>query len=246
MAKALYCLKIYLFRDCFKLNAKEEKGLRELCIFIVMIYVKAWCTCPLAPQAPNHELTFIKTLHDFESIDPQISTVTVKKIIKHLWYLSPEAIAMAFFDESLSEDLKRKMVSEVNIDEPLDDEIWESCPKRLEINPKDVSNLLNNDLSHFITPRCLMFFDRFGIDTQFLILDSSDWKENEGFKQCLAIVTKLKVVNDSAERAVRLIDEYNNILTHNETQKQYILQLVSEHRKQFPDATKKTAMQAFM
>ena len=51
-------------------------------------------------------------------------------------------------------------------------------------------------------------------------------------------VKLLKVVNDCAERGVALIQSYNGALTNDETQKQYLLQLVSRHRKLFPEPMK--------
>lgn len=42
------------------------------------------------------------------------------------------------------------------------------------------------------------------------------------------------VVNDVAERNVKLIEEYNTILTKDEDQKQYHLQVVNEYRKKYP------------
>ena len=49
----------------------------------------------------------------------------------------------------------------------------------------------------------------------------------------------LKVVNDTAERGVKLIQDYNSIITNDEDQKQYLLQVVQQHRRNFPDASKK-------
>ena len=49
----------------------------------------------------------------------------------------------------------------------------------------------------------------------------------------------LKVVNDNAERAVSLIQTFNNTITKNEEQKQYLLKIVLEHRKAFPTPAKK-------
>lgn len=39
------------------------------------------------------------------------------------------------------------------------------------------------------------------------------------------------MVNDSAERGVKLIQEYNKIITNNEEEKQYLLQIVEDNRK---------------
>ena len=49
---------------------------------------------------------------------------------------------------------------------------------------------------------------------------------------------KTVVVNDIAERGVKLIQEYNNILTKDETEKQFVLQIVNKNCKNYPSATK--------
>ena len=48
----------------------------------------------------------------------------------------------------------------------------------------------------------------------------------------------LKVVNDLAERGVGLIQAFNHVRTKQEDQKQYLLHIEEEHRKQFPSASK--------
>jgi hypothetical protein len=40
IAKDLYTLKVFLFRNEFKLTLNEHNAFRDLCIFIVRIYVK--------------------------------------------------------------------------------------------------------------------------------------------------------------------------------------------------------------
>ena len=49
-----------------------------------------------------------------------------------------------------------------------------------------------------------------------------------------------KVVNDTAERGVKLIQDFNSYLTKDEEQRQFLLQVVSECRKIFPDYSKAT------
>lgn len=56
----------------------------------------------------------------------------------------------------------------------------------------------------------------------------------------LSVVRRMQVVNDFAERGVALIQNYNSILTKDENQKQFLLQVVESHRKRFPDARKST------
>lgn len=62
MAKAIYSLKIFLFRNEFKLTLKEHNAFRDLCIFIVRLYIQQWFRAPVASRAPNLDLDFIKNI----------------------------------------------------------------------------------------------------------------------------------------------------------------------------------------
>ena len=63
---------------------------------------------------------------------------------------------------------------------------------------------------------------------------------DEGFQRSSQIVRNLAVVNDHAERGVALIQEFNGSLTKDEEQLQFLLQVVADHRKAFPDKRKRT------
>ena len=51
MAKMIYTFKVWMFQGQFQLTAHEEKGLRDLCLFYSVIYLKSWFECPLAACA---------------------------------------------------------------------------------------------------------------------------------------------------------------------------------------------------
>ena len=73
---------------------------------------------------------------------------------------------------------------------------------------------------------------------QFPQQKSTTWNDDPGYKSGLEKLQKTVVVNDVAERGVKLIQEYNNILTKDETEIQFVLQIVNENRKNYPSATK--------
>ena len=53
-------------------------------------------------------------------------------------------------------------------------------------------------------------------------------------------VKSLRIINDVAEREVTLMEWYNRLHTCDEEQKQYLLRVVSDHRKRFPSYKKET------
>ncbi|GBP22025.1 hypothetical protein EVAR_18666_1 [Eumeta japonica] len=110
MPKSMYCLKIFLFRHQLKMTKKEEKGIKDVCIFSVMIYFKYWYQASVSSSAPRNDWQLLKDLIIFENINPALSKVALKKIIGHLWYLSEELVSFAFFDDEIALDTKQKMV----------------------------------------------------------------------------------------------------------------------------------------
>ena len=112
------------------------------------------------------------------------------------------------------------------------------------VNPKfrrhHLEELVDAGLSGLITKGTIYFFERFQINADFLIESPSSWPENIHFKEGLEIVKSLKVVNDVAERGVKLITYFNNHLTKDKEQKQYVLRGVHKCRKLYLDVSKNT------
>ena len=63
-----------------------------------------------------------------------------------------------------------------------------------------------------------------------------EWDTDDEYIHLKKQVKNLRVVNDTAERGIKLIQDYNLSITKNEEQKQYLLQVVADHRKKFPQA----------
>jgi len=58
-------------------------------------------------------------------------------------------------------------------------------------------------------------------------------------------VQQLRVVNDTAERGVKLFVEFNQLITNDEEEKQFLLEVVEANRKAIPtQTTKKSAIGA--
>ncbi|CAF3748530.1 unnamed protein product, partial [Rotaria socialis] len=111
-------------------------------------------------------------------------------------------------------------------------------PKKLD--PAQVNNISDTSLDNFVTSRSLRFFKSLQIDTDFLKQSPAQWKSCKSYLEGQEKVRALQVVNDCAERGVKLMEDFNNILKNDEEQKQYLLFVVEEHRKRFPDAKKTT------
>jgi len=84
MSRAIYCLKIYIFRNQYSLLSSEKNAIRDICVFIVRFYLKAWFSCTLPARAPVNDLNFIKCLKLYENEHSKISKAALTKISNHL------------------------------------------------------------------------------------------------------------------------------------------------------------------
>jgi len=89
MSKAIYCLKIFILRQKYKLNKRENNSVRDICIFNVRCYVKTWFNAPNACFAPRQDLQFLRDFYDYKTIDEKLSEVTQKNVSIIYGNLSP-------------------------------------------------------------------------------------------------------------------------------------------------------------
>ena len=232
MSKVLYSLKIFMFRNQFSLSAREAKGLKDFCMFAVSIYLKAWVTAPLPSSAPRNDLELLKAVLKYEDIHPNISKAVVKKLSNNLWYLSEELAALALFDSEVETAVKREMVSAMKEEDGL-----EEPQKRIKV---DLKSLPDKTLAQFVTKQSVQLLEKLNLSYGFLDVDPEEWPARADYQEASDVIRSLKVVNDYAERGVALIQEYNGLLTHNEEQFQFLMQVVEQHRHMFPDCSKRT------
>ena len=93
-------------------------------------------------------------------------------------------------------------------------------------------------LHDFVTQSTRRFFEILGLSQEFLVYDPSEWSSQDCYRSNQSIALAVKVVNDLAERGVALIQEFNSSITRNEEQKQFLLQVVEDHRSAFSQPSK--------
>lgn len=219
-----------MFKSQFKLSKRDADGLRNFCLFVVLLYTKAWTRCPYAIEAPKRDLDFLKAIINYENIDAEIHSAVLKKMCGNLWYLSEETIALSFFDDNVSLDEKRQL-RKTFLEQPHPDE--DTAIDKLTIPFNQIKMLGNSELHHFITENTKNFFERFKIPEDFLRSDPSKWPTNDGYLEAKQMLSTLEVVNDYAERYVKLMEDYNRSITKDEETMQFLLLTVSEYRKKF-------------
>ena len=152
----------------------------------------------------------------YKEKDARIASAALKKVSNHLWYLSEELVALAFFDETVSIETNNKIREGLN--NP-------SEPNKIKLTTIDHEVIELRQLEDFVTAHTRRLFDILDLPASFLETPAENWAQHEAY--CIAnnIIQHMNVVSDIAERGVKLIDEYNKLLTNNEEQKLYILEV---------------------
>jgi len=215
MAKALYTLKIELLYEgnekILQLTGRQLQATQRFNRFVVEVYIQAWFSCRATVDAPSNDIQLINRLKDYN--DEAISKTGLKMMARHSWYLSPEMATVAIFSSLLSNSDKQKLV---------DNMISERGPHLITDLPYSVADLHVSQT----------FFETTACDDSFLSAPVEDWPGMQSFEQALSTVSRLPCVNDCAERGVALIEKFNST-TKDESQRQYLLQVVEQHRKTF-------------
>jgi len=237
MTKGIYCLKIFGFRHQLQLSKHEMSSLRRICLFVATIYAIFWFEAPMSTSAPTNDLHMLQLIEEFELVDKKIGAVSEKKMRLHLWYLSEDLAALPLFSDDTTNEKKQAIVSALQCDLNADD------LRRLP--PNIIPHFRSLCVADFVTQRSLNLFTALNLPQAFLSEQVKTWCERADYIAARQIVRALKVVNDCAERAVRLAADFNEVLTKNADQRQLLYQVVEHHRKLLPTtATKKQLLQS--
>ena len=95
----------------------------------------------------------------------------------------------------------------------------------------NVADIHLKSIEDFVTSKSLVIFEQLGVDfTSLLATDPCIWNAFETYKKGLIRIKGLRIINDCAECGVALISQYNEILTKNEEQRQYLLNVVQQQK----------------
>ena len=141
--------------------------------------------------------------------------------------------ALPLFSDDVSDDDKRAIVHALQ-KEPLPEDLR-------QLAPNQIAQFQNLSVARFVTRRSLNLFESLRLPQEFLAaaVNVNTWTERADYNATQKTVRALKVVNDCAERAVRLATDFNEVLTKNDEQRQLLYQVVEHHRKLLPTTATK-------
>ncbi|ESO05704.1 hypothetical protein HELRODRAFT_171365 [Helobdella robusta] len=239
MAKVIYCLKMYLFRNEFKLTATETKSLTEFCLFATHIYVPAWMLCPIPSDAPVNDLQLLSRIEQYSEINKNVASAATKKLKNHLWYLGTEMVWLSLFSNKVANAEKQLIVEAMTAV----DSDW--SVRGVKYPATELEQVKSKPLHDLVSGTSRAALLLLGMDVAILRETEPDsWNDLPLFQKVANVVKSLKVVNDTAERTVALMTNFNQSITKNETELQKLIQVVEDNRTRIPDSSKRTLASA--
>jgi len=202
--------------------------LKRFVQFGVLLYSKASTKAALTAEAPAGDLELWNDLAKYEHIDAEAAKAARSVLERHLWYLSDETVGLALFSEQVTTEDKALLVYNLSKE-----------PGKREVRGNAALLKHGVRLGDFVTSRTAGLFSGLEIDSSFMSIPPSQWNDVEAYQTAKRRVQQLRVVNDTAERGVKLFEEFNTLLTKDEDEKQFLLQVVEGNRKAVPTEAKK-------
>lgn len=238
MAKIIYSLKMYLFRHQLTFTRAEVNKLKDICMFVCLIDVKPWIQCCIPSNFPYNDLVLMKELAQYSKINKVISKHAIEKFNDHLWYLGSELVVLSLFSNKVPDLMKHRMFERMKI---LDNGQWTSRSWRLT----DCTDLFKKDLDDLVSESSMSALKSLKLDIKFMFEnDVADWKHLDDYKSAKNIVDSFQVVNDCAERTLKLMTDFNESFTTKEAEKQQAIQVIEDNRKKIPN-TKKSVLSTY-
>ena len=229
MSQAIYLLKIELLSNLFQMSPEDRRAVHRMANFISLFYAKLFLRSRIAVFAPTDDFHFLSAMEWYKEEDFQIATAVTASVKRHLWYLTEELVILALFNESLSH-FTRSRLAQTLFNTPR--------PTSFAIGKPNFARIAENMptfLHDFIGPRSWLFFSLLKLNNpqDWLQLPPQYWNLMTDYRFARDFAKRLEVTNDCAERGVKLFGDVL-AMTKDEKQRQYLLQVVEDHRKNFP------------
>ena len=181
-----------------KMTERKEKGIADVRLFMVTICQGlVWFKASSVPSSPRVGLELIKEIDKCKIQNQAVSQVAMKKILRYVWYLSEELIALAFFDDKVSNDTERLIVNGLRTSGS------QHHLKRITVDPSLVNS---RNLEDFVRESSMQILQHHCLPSTFFNKDLKFRFADADYQLAKNFVNSTTVVNDIAERRVALID----------------------------------------
>lgn len=239
MAKVIYAIKLVLLEHQIAdlprgtVTAAHQAGkLRDFVDFTTHVYCAWWLSSNSVTRAAWNDLGLIKTLHKYACVNKPIAESALRAFERHHWYVTAELVPLGLFDDDVVPDVERHALAQqmlavkpdVPRTQPLD-RIGTGFGK-----PTFPTVDASTRLADLVSGDSWFMMNLLGIDASFLDLPVSEWPQTDAYIDGQRKVQSVNVVNDCAERGIKLTSDFLNA-GRSEEHLQNVLQVAEDDRK---------------
>ena len=221
------------------MSPAEVAEVKDVSLFIGLFYSGWFLECSLAAYSPYNDLNSILQMRKFVHFRPEAAEACLTSWGRHLDYLTPQLVVLSLADKRVSAEVKMEMaVKLISIEPP--SVFPPQFPKCI------IPNLVENasfwpengelpSLAQLINKSSWLIFKKLNILDKVGWLQKHPimWEEDPDFQLFASFVWTMTVVNDPAERTVKLAKDFIDRSPNEETLQNNFL-VVSQHRQEFP------------
>ena len=226
------------------MNDKEVEISLIMAVFASIIYCRYWYEAPLPMKAAQNDIEMFKILKMYEEYfneddvedDDKLDLVAV--LTRHRWYLTEQLVIVNLANEDLQDEVREGMAVELFL----------SPRKEIKMGkPKfpDMTKSENFSLPKLVGSNSWLIFNILKItDVGWLQIPCKHWSVFDSYKKFKTFCENIVTVNDLAERGVKTISKFNDAV-RDETDRQDLIQVADEYRRQVPDLSKESLSKQF-
>ncbi|XP_065660859.1 uncharacterized protein LOC136084580 [Hydra vulgaris] len=242
MAKALYYMKFNLLlpkiRQVLFLSDEIVKEINRMAEYISLFWASWFLTCEFSDSAAFEDQRNYWQMCHYNAYEPA-AEVVLKSWRNHMWYLDPSTVVLALACSNKDHYIEMEKMAKVLYSTQRSGIKNVGTVRTKTKILSDSSFLFNIDqppgLESYISPDSWLIFDILGHTSEkclWMKLPQIFWKEFSGYNEFQSFVKSVEVVNDSSERAVKLIQD-NVERAKSEEKLQNLLQMKNTWKKPF-------------
>ena len=234
LASCLYIMKLVMLSGVTPrglLTPNMLVNLKQMALYISLFHGPWFLQARVAAIAPRLDLELWNHMKVFHDINGGIADAVIHSLERHLWYLTEELVVFGLFDSDLDPDVKEAMANAL---------LRTPKPNRFEPGKPEfpVALMANNPtMDQLIGSKSWLLFSLLGKSGDWLQMPVRLWDTDNEYVSMKETVSHLEVVNDTAERGVKDIQEYANA-ARDGGQRGRIILVSNSHRVKLPQFQK--------
>ena len=235
MAKSLYILKLDILSSlCKFLSNVEKEQVSRLALFVGVYFGRWFLQCAVPTSAPYRTITSFQQMLSFSEFDIQLAfTVMDSMLVTEQWLI------VCLADSHCPEEEKKAVATVLAKTRRPDTYIPGKPELPEEFWPESGEK---PSLASFVGEKSWLLPSLLKLepeDMEWLLLEVHQWPLISGYRKFSEFVSELLVVNDPAERGVKLIQDFISTSTDEGLRQARLLSASEQRKKLSKDVSKK-------